>query len=780
MYGDDYQMATNYPLVRLTCQDTGNVFYCRTFNHSSMAVASNAPVSTNFQVPASLPCCSSFLLEVVANGIPSAPVSVIVQALEATATPTATTCGLSNGTITISGISGGIAPYFVSLDGGTLEPVTSTSYTFTGVSAGSHTVTVYDSNTPIACSSELMVSVGTSTAVGYIATPTATTCGSTNGTIAISGISGGTAPYFASLDGGTLQPVTGTSYTFTGVTSGSHTVTVSDSTTPTACSTEQMVSVGSSTAVGFSATPTGTTCGLSNGTIVISGISGGIAPYFASLDGGTLQPVTGTSYTFTGVTSGSHTVTVSDSTTPTACSAEQMVSVGSSTAVGFTATPTGTTCGVSNGTIVISGISGGTAPYFASLDGGTLEPVTGTYTFTGVTSGSHTVTVSDSATPTACSTEQMVSVGSSIAVGFTATPKGTTCGLSNGTIAITGISGGIAPYFVSLDGGGLQPVTGSSYTFTGVTSGNHTVSVSDSTTPTACSTEQMVSVGSSTAVAFTATLKGTTCGLTNGSIIISGISGGTAPYFISLDGGTLQPVAGTSYTFTGVTSGNHTVAVSDSTTPTVCSAEQMVSVGSSTAVAFTATPTGTTCGLSNGTIAISGISGGTATYYASLDGGAAQPITGTSFTFTGVASGTHSVTVSDSTTPTACSTEQMVSIGTSTAITFPSITSTNPTCGSSNGSISFSLAGGTAPYTATLSGGATSKPPITNIPMNTTETFSGLAASSSPYVITVTDARGCMVSSGSITISGVNQITITVSSTPPTCFGEQMDRLALP
>ena len=51
-YGDDAQMATNYPLARLHHTPTGTVTYCRTSGHSTMAVATgNTRVSTNFTVP---------------------------------------------------------------------------------------------------------------------------------------------------------------------------------------------------------------------------------------------------------------------------------------------------------------------------------------------------------------------------------------------------------------------------------------------------------------------------------------------------------------------------------------------------------------------------------------------------------------------------------------------------------------------------------------------------------------------------------------------------------
>jgi hypothetical protein len=77
-YGDDAQGATNYPLVRITNNATGHVFYSRTHDHSTMAVGFNGRVSTHFDVPANQERGASKLV-VVANGIPSAPVSVVVK-----------------------------------------------------------------------------------------------------------------------------------------------------------------------------------------------------------------------------------------------------------------------------------------------------------------------------------------------------------------------------------------------------------------------------------------------------------------------------------------------------------------------------------------------------------------------------------------------------------------------------------------------------------------------------------------------------------------------------
>jgi hypothetical protein len=74
-YGDDAQMNSNYPLIRMTNNSTGYVYYARTFNWSSTSVMTGStPVTTEFTVPSNLPA-GAYSLVVVANGISSAPVS---------------------------------------------------------------------------------------------------------------------------------------------------------------------------------------------------------------------------------------------------------------------------------------------------------------------------------------------------------------------------------------------------------------------------------------------------------------------------------------------------------------------------------------------------------------------------------------------------------------------------------------------------------------------------------------------------------------------------------
>ena len=82
-YGDDTTNATNYPLTKITNNATGHVFYCRTFNHSTMAVATgSAIVTTQVTIPKTIETGAS-TLQIVTNGIASAaiPVTVVLQTI---------------------------------------------------------------------------------------------------------------------------------------------------------------------------------------------------------------------------------------------------------------------------------------------------------------------------------------------------------------------------------------------------------------------------------------------------------------------------------------------------------------------------------------------------------------------------------------------------------------------------------------------------------------------------------------------------------------------------
>jgi hypothetical protein len=108
-YGDDWQMATNYPLVRLTSGT--NVYYARTSNWNSTGVRRGAAADTaQFDLPAGLPS-GIYSLVVVANGISSNPVAfntVIAPAVSISASPSNTIC--ANAPVTFTAVNSNSIP----------------------------------------------------------------------------------------------------------------------------------------------------------------------------------------------------------------------------------------------------------------------------------------------------------------------------------------------------------------------------------------------------------------------------------------------------------------------------------------------------------------------------------------------------------------------------------------------------------------------------------------------------------------------------------------------
>jgi len=78
MYGDDCTPSTNYPIAQLIHQNTGNVYYQRTYDFSTMGVATGSAVQS-FKVSALGLPQGSYDLTIIANGISSNVVTVGVH-----------------------------------------------------------------------------------------------------------------------------------------------------------------------------------------------------------------------------------------------------------------------------------------------------------------------------------------------------------------------------------------------------------------------------------------------------------------------------------------------------------------------------------------------------------------------------------------------------------------------------------------------------------------------------------------------------------------------------
>jgi hypothetical protein len=312
-------------------------------------------------------------------------------------------------------------------------------------------------------------------------------------------------------------------------------------------------------------------------------------------------------------------------------------------------------------------------------------------------------------------------------IAASATPTSSTCGASNGSVAlnVTGANG--TPTYSWNNGA-------SSANLTNVPAGNYTVTVSAG----GCTTTTSVTLSNNgTQPTLTTTPTSAACGTPNGSVATS-VQGGGGPYTY-----TWSNNAGNVSSISNVASGSYSVTVTDGT----CSASATAFVGNTGGPTATATPTNVSCnGGSNGGASASA-TGGTAGYSYSWNNG------GNTAVISGLAAGTYTVTVSDQNS---CLATASVTVSQPSAIV-PSVNTTAVSCfNGTNGSATASANGGTGTLSYTWSNSATG----TNI--------SNLGAGN--YCVTVTDANQCTVSACQ-TIANPTQVAGSITKLDVSCNG---------
>lgn len=373
--------------------------------------------------------------------------------INVTAALTHTTCGNSNGVITVTATNG-TPPYQYSIDGVNFQ----SSNIFSGLAAGIYTITVKD----------LSNHNGTGTFTLYntpgpivSASVVPAFCSNNNGSISVTG-TGGTIPFQYSLNGSPYQA----GNTFSGLASGPYTVSIKDANN---CISSQNVNVPIN-CPSVTATVVHETCSSSNGSITAIG-SAGTPPYQYSKDGVNFQA----SPVFSGLSAGAYTITIKDALGATNTTAATIQNI----CPQVTAVATHGYCGTANGKITATG-SNGMSPYQYSIDGVNFQT---SNIFNNLTSNTYTVTVKDA---TGLINTTTVTVNNYPGATVTATPAPATCINTDGSIVLSG-AGGAAPLEYSLDGSNFV----SAATFSNLASGNYTGYIKDAN---GCITSQQTAV----------------------------------------------------------------------------------------------------------------------------------------------------------------------------------------------------------------------------------------------------------------------------------------------
>lgn len=598
--------------------------------------------------------------------------------------------GLCDGSVTITA-GGSTAPYSYDIGGGPQG-----SGTFTGLCAGSYTVTVTDGNS---CTFPVSVTITEPTALGgSITAQTDVTCfGLCDGTVDVTA-TGGTTPYSYDIGGGP-QP-TGS---FTGLCVGANDVTVTDG---NGCTFVIPVTIIEPTAITGSITAqTDVSCfGLCDGTVDVTA-SGGTGALTYDIGGGPQA-----SGSFTGLCVGANDVTVTDAN---GCTFVIPVTIIEPTAlVGTLNSTTDATCGAANGAADV-GASGGTAGY--TYDIGNGPQATGV--FTGLLPGGYTVTITDA---NGCTTTVAVTINDlSGLTASIATQTDVSCfGLCDGSVDITA-GGSTGPYNYDI-GNGPQ----ASGIFTGLCAGSYTVVVTDAN---GCPFNVAVTITEPTALTASTTGNDATCNLGCDGDIDLTVAGGTAGYLFSWTG------PGGPYAtedLTGLCAGTYDVTVTDANG---CTVTDQYIINEPTAIVLNTTSNSSNCGQSDGSVGVTAMGGTVAVDYTyEWSDGLGNVVANTPIA-TNLPAGSYTILVTDDNGCTATVVETITDIGggTVSATVTSNYNGQDVSCASAcDGEITITMTGGTGPFTYSVNGSVVPGTVVT-----------GLCAGT--HSVTVTDAMGC-------------------------------------
>jgi gliding motility-associated-like protein len=648
-----------------------------------------------------------------ANGCTTTTSNTITQptaAINISANITSVNCFNGNsGSIDIT-TTGGTSPYTFNWGGGI------TTEDRTTLSAGIYTITVTDFN---GCSATSSATITQPSAITATSIATAVSCnGGNNGTIDLT-TSGGIGTTTFNWGGGI------TTEDRTALSPGAYTVTITDA---NGCSISHTATITQPTLLTLTVNSGNSVCLNPTGTASTVTNNSGTAPYTY------LWSNNATTQSLTGLAPSSVSVSVTDAN---GCSASGTATVGLSgnnTNANFT--NTGTLCGP-NASIVFThtGSANLTGHFWDFGNGATSTANNPTYVYP--TSGTFTIThivqrgfCYDTLTRTITIQPRPI---------ITPSATNVSCyGANNGAINLN-ISSGQLAYTYNWGGG----VT--SQNRTGLAPGTYTVTVTDQSP---CSASASIAITQPTILQITNTTTIIDCPSGNNGAIDLTVSGGTPSYVYNWSNGA------TTQDINGLTSANYTVTIIDNN---ICTSTATIFVYAPNAINIAAVATPATCtGINNGSISAN-VTGGNSSYTYNWSTGA------TTQTITNLAAASYAVTVTDNKSCTATATA-LVTQPTSLAA---SLSHTNVGCFSgSNGSITSTITGGTAPYNYVWNDG------------NTDANRSLVTAGN--FTLTVTDFNGCSVTATTI----VTQPSTAVALNTPTtnslsCYGNNNGTISI-
>ena len=436
-----------------------------------------------------------------------------------------------------------------------------TTYTETGLSAGTYVFNVYDScsdPSPQYVTVEINISSGTCVSISGV---TNTTCDLDNGSITAKTqyLYGNATFDLYDSDTDTLlssQTSLVDYFIFNGLSAGTYYVIAEDGGGCTGRSESCIIKSSTTLTYDLYIIDNAGCAGTDSGAAYVQNVSG-TPPYTYLWSNGAITS------SITGLTSGSYFVTVTDSL---GCVSSETVLINTVPPVGLGAfTSVSPSCFSSDGEITVV-ITGGTAPYYFSGSNGATEiTFSQTYTFTNLSAGFFTVQVTDAGLCSFIASTSLLNPDGFSYPSITVTPS--LCSNSDGQISISLISG-LGTFIYTLEdssGNTTTQVAGTSWSFTNLYSDTYQITISGGS----CVFTTSVLLDNIESLIVTTNYTGTTCNECNGIIELS-VSGGTGPnYTYNLTGQPSVTGSFSSYTFTNICSGTYVGSITDSNFCTV-------------------------------------------------------------------------------------------------------------------------------------------------------------------------------------------------------------------
>ncbi|MDI1356288.1 MAG: gliding motility-associated C-terminal domain-containing protein [bacterium] len=654
--------------------------------------------------------------------------------LTAALTGTQNSCSFCSGAATVTA-GGGTLPYsFVwTHTAGVIPGATNPTVASLCPSAAPYTLTVTDAKSCTATASPTISAVIIVVAAGG---QSVSCFGGNNGTASVSLVVGGNPAYTYSW-----IPTVQTTSVANSLTAGTYTVRVTDSSSPINCVGTSTIAILQPSLLIVQGTVTNVTCpGLLNGSITtsVSGGPSGAYTYSWSPSGQTVaSPV--------GLTNGVHTVTV----TSGVCNTVTTFTVGSPDPPitgTFTAVNPNNCAAPNNGSICIANGGGNLAYTY------TWSPNPGnTNCISGLTVGAYQVTVTSNACFSVFTTTLSPPISPTISL---ASSQSVVC-FGGNTGAATFTTTGSAPYTYTWSPATTSAIAGNSTSASSMSAGVlYTVTVRDANS---CTNTAAVSLTQAPSFTVAQNVTSVTCNSASTGIIsltTTGASPGVPAYSYTWSNGTIN--TGTSSSISSLTASvNYSVTIKDGQN---CTTIRSFTVSQPPVFSITSVSANATCfGVCNGSIAVTatGNVGPVSFNWPAVP--SATFAGSTNSLIAGLCAGIYTVDVTDG--PCTAAGVNTFQITQPVLLSGTVIINHNASCfGQCNGSATYSVTGGTLPYTYTWTGSS-----------STLITASTLCPVS--HTVFATDAQGCSISS----VFAIGQPTAAINATltpfHPKCTG---------